>query len=110
MTSTDLAGFAGAILSVAIAYIPGFESWFANQPRIVKLQVLAGLLTLAALIVVGISCVPAFTNLLPAGWVIACTSFGITEFVKIWLTAFFASQATFVALPNKSKQIAPPAA
>lgn len=110
MDSVELAAFAGAILAIAIAYIPGFESWFAKRTPIEKRQVVVGLLTLAALIVVGISCVPAFTNLLPAGWVIACTSFGITEFVKIWLTAFVASQATFVALPNKSKQLAPPAA
>ncbi len=110
MNSVELAGFSGAILAIAIAYFPGFEAWFVSQPPIVKRQVVVGLLTLAALIVVGISCVPAFANLLPAGWVIACTSFGITEFVKIWLAAFFASQATFVALPSKPKQLTPPAA
>lgn len=105
MDSVELGAVAGVLLSIGVAYGPGFESWFEKRTPIEKRQIFAGLVLLASVAVVGISCTPVLVNLLPAGWVVQCTSLGVTEFVKVVLATFLSSQGTFVALPAKAKQL-----
>lgn len=103
MDSTELAGVGGVLLSLGMYYAPKFNTWYAARTPAEKRLTFAGLLSVTVLAVIGISCTPNLVDLLPQGWVVQCTSFGVKEFVKVALAAFVSSQGTFVALPPKAK-------
>lgn len=109
MDSTELAGVGGVVLSLGMYYAPRFNEWYQVRTPAEKRLIFAGLLLLTVLVVIGLSCTPSLVDLLPQGWVVQCTSFGVKEFVKVALAAFISSQGTFVALPSKAKPLPEPA-
>ena len=103
MTMTDtLALFAGALLSFAFSYIPGLSAKFdALDPNGKRLTMAAVLIGAGALIV-GASCVPALTGLLPEGWAVTCDQAGLLAFGRAVILAVVANQGAYDLTPRKA--------
>jgi hypothetical protein len=88
MNAQTLSAIAGALLSLALAYIPGLRDWFGKQTGDVKRLVTAVLLLLVAAGSYGLAC---------AGWTtrIACDEAGLQSIVESFLAALVANQGTY---------------
>lgn len=84
MTAELLASLAGALISLAAAYLPGFSNWFEQLDGVYKRLVMLGALLIAALFA---SLGPALQNRLPADlWNVA----------QAFVAALLANQATYL--------------
>lgn len=89
MTAELLAGYAGIILSLAFAYIPGVKEWYDALATQHKAAVMAGLLVVVAVGVFGITC----GNLYDFG--IVCGKTGAVDLLKILIAALIANQGAY---------------
>ena len=94
MTSSELALYAGAVLSLFFSYVPGVSDWYGNRSSVQKSGVMALLLLVVAASIFGLSC----AKVLPT---IACDREGAIGLVKVFIFALIANQATFLASPRK---------
>ncbi len=97
--STLFPSLAGVLLSLAFAYIPGLEAWYAALSSIGKRLVMLGLLALTAVGYVLIGCAPFGSQFnVPAE---VCSQAGIVAVVQAFLQSLIANQATFLITPKK---------
>lgn len=91
MSVEQLSQYAGVLLSLLLAYIPGVASWYDGKDASTKAGIMAGLLAVVAFGIYGLACL---------GWVVdlgvACTQMGAIELVKLFISALIANQATFM--------------
>ncbi len=91
MSDEQLSQYAGVLLSLLLAYIPGVSSWYDGKDTKTKAGIMAGLLAMVAVSVYGLDCL---------GWVVdlgvSCTQVGAIELVKLFVSALISNQATFV--------------
>lgn len=94
LTSEFLAATAGALLTLAFAYIPGLNTRFAAlQPEVKRLIMLA-LLTLVA----GVSYAGGCWGWWTSG--LTCDRAGVLGMAEAWLAAIVSNQGLFVVLPQ----------
>ena len=91
MSVEQLSQFAGVLLSLLIAYIPGVAGWYAGKDSSAKAGIMAGLLAVVAIGIFGLACLGWIVNL-----GVACTQASAIELVKIFVAALIANQATFL--------------
>ena len=97
--STLFPYLAGVALSLAFAYIPGLEAWYAALSSIGKRLVMLGLLALTAIGYVMIGCAPFGSQFgVPAE---VCSQAGVVAVVQAFIQALIANQATFLISPKK---------
>ena len=97
--STLFPYLAGVVLSLAFAYIPGLEAWYAALSSIGKRLVMLGLLALTAIGYVMIGCAPFGSQFgVPAE---VCSQAGVVAVVQAFIQALIANQATFLISPKK---------
>ena len=97
MTTTVLAGIAGALLSLLFEYVPGIAPWFEKLPAVGKRVVMSAALIVAAGLVYGLACAGLLGAL---NWNLECSEAGLTQLLGI-LFAALASNQTFHALVKK---------
>ena len=97
MTTTVLAGIAGAILSLFFEYVPGVAGWFEGQSAIVKRIVMSVALVVAAAVVYGMACAGLLGAL---NWSLTCDEAGLTQLLGV-LFAALATNQTFHLLIKK---------
>jgi hypothetical protein len=102
LTAGALTGAATVLLSLALLYIPGLNTWFAAKPKATQ-QGFMVLLTLAvAIAAVASSCL----NL----WVfVECTQGGIMQIVQVFIGAILGlatNQGVYQALPQSMAVLA----
>lgn len=88
MTAELLASLAGALISLAAAYLPGFSRWFEGLDGVHKRLVLLGALLVAAL---AASLGQAAQDRLPAD---------VWNLAQAFLAALLANQATYLLARN----------
>lgn len=97
MTAETFSAIAGALLSLAAAYLPGFSGWFAGLGPVWKRALLLGMLALAAGGCLAIGC---------AGWGVelaralgepapSCDAPGVLQATRAFVMALLANQATY---------------
>jgi hypothetical protein len=89
MSVEQLGMVAGIILSLALAYVPKLNDWYNAKDKTAKVQIMGGLLVVAALGVFGLSCANVFVF-------VACSMVGAKELLGILVSALIANQATFM--------------
>lgn len=97
MSAQELAAYAGIVISLILAYVPGLApKWDALQPEVKRL-VMLGLMALVAGSVFGLAC---------AGWggdlgiVVTCDRSGAVTLIKAFVAAIIANQAVYKILPK----------
>lgn len=83
-----LAGIAGAILSLALSYIPGLNSWYAGLAEDVKKFFMLVLLAVAAVGVLAVSCAPLLGMVF-----VECTTGGAMQVLAAFIAALIANQS-----------------
>jgi hypothetical protein len=97
MTPEQLVQLVAVLLSLLVAYIPGFSGWFEGLSLSKKLLVQAGFLALTTAVLYGLSCAGLYA-------VFACTWAGVWAAVVLWAKALLLNQGvyqTLVRLPRK---------
>ncbi len=99
MSAEDLAGAAGVVLSLVLAYVPGLNTWFAGlKPDYKRLLVLALLFCVAggayALACAGGAAGELF------GLSVTCDLPGLYGLVRAFVLAAIANQATYLLTPK----------
>lgn len=84
MSADTLSALAGALLSLAAAYLPGFAAWFEQLDGVHKRLVMLLLLAAAAL---GVTLYQSYHTALPAGWL---------EVLQAFFAALTANQAAYL--------------
>jgi hypothetical protein len=97
MTTTVLAGVAGALLSLLFEYVPGIAGWFEKQTSITKRIVMSVALIVAAAVVYAMACAGLLGAL---NWSLTCDEAGLTQLLGV-LFAALATNQTFHALVKK---------
>ena len=99
--STSFPSLAGILLSLAFAYVPGLEGWYAGLSTIGKRLVMLVLLVLVAVAYLIAACSAIAAQLgIPAD---VCTQAGIVTVVQAFIAALIANQATFSLAVNNAK-------
>ena len=88
MTVQELGAIAGAVLSLAVAYIPRVSEWYDNLDAKGKAQAMGALLIVTAVAVFGLSCA-AVLDFVP------CTVAGAKELFTVLIAALVANQAVY---------------
>lgn len=102
VTPEQLGAFAGILLSLIFAYVPGAKTWYNAKTGEQRALIMLGLLLLVTLGIFGLSCVaPTY---LP--FAVACTQAGAWELLFVFVAALVANQGTFLVAvdPFKPKQ------
>lgn len=94
MTAEQLGAIAGVILSLAFSYIPGLSGKFGELDATVKRLVMAGLLLLAAIAALGLSCAQVVVT-------VECSQAGVIGLVNTYIAALVANQAAYLISPQK---------
>ena len=97
MTPEQLVQLVAVLLSLLVAYIPGFSKWFDELSLSKKLLLQAGLLALTVAVMYGLSCLGLYA-------VFACTCAGVWAAVILWAKALLLNQGVYqslVRLPRK---------
>jgi len=98
MSTTQLTSFAGVLLSLAFAYLPGVNSWYQALSGEVKRLLMLGLLTVTAAGAFGLSCAGFGQNV---GLSLVCDQGGMFGLLQTLLTALAANQATYLLAVRK---------
>lgn len=93
MTSEELAGYAGIILSLLFSYIPGLKDWFGVLSGEMKRLVMLALLALIAGAVYAQGCY-GFIAL------ITCDGAGIKQLIGLFVVAMISNQVVYLVSPN----------
>ena len=94
MTANVLSAAAGVVLSLAFAYIPGLNSWYAKQSKEYKQLIMLGLLVVVAAAAYGIACLGWFA--IP----LTCDKTGLSQLLQALVAAVIANQSTYSILPQ----------
>jgi hypothetical protein len=105
ITADELAGLAGAALSLAITYVPGLNAWYGGLAPDRKRLVMIGLLALAAAGVYGLSCAGLAGQLL--GLSVSCDQTGLLGLGRALLVAVIANQSVFLITPKPAAAAKP---
>lgn len=92
-----IAGAAGVLISLALAYIPKLSDWFKSQAGSVKRLILFGLM-LVTVVVIGVLGCYGVVN---TG--VSCDQQGFLSYGQALLIALIANQGTYTALPDSRK-------
>lgn len=99
MTTEGLSAFAGLLLSLGMAYLPGLSEWYGALDGAYKRLVMLGLLTAAALGAYGLACSGWE---LPDGWVVlSCDKPGLLMLVEAWLAALVTNQSAYLVMVRR---------
>jgi len=90
-----LAGLAGAVLSLALSYIPGLNSRYAALGEDVKKFVMLLLLAAVSFAVFGLSCAPLLGLVF-----VECSSGGVVQIVIVFISSLIANQAVHRVSPQ----------
>lgn len=93
MTVEQLSQYAGIVLSLALAYIPGIANWYDKQDAKGKAGIMAVFLALTAATIFALACAGLAGDL---GVGVVCDKSSAIELIKIFITALIANQATFL--------------
>ena len=95
MTPEFLAGAAGIVLSLVLAYVPGIAPWFNNLDSQKKQLVNLGLIFLVSAVVFGPGCAGWAEGLgLPA---VDCTVSGFQKFLQVFVLAAFGNVGAYAS-------------
>ena len=94
MSTDELAGTAGILISVAVSYVPGLADKYAALDGAQKRLVMLLALVLAAALVYGLSC----ANVLA---VITCSQRDLVGLVRTVVLAVIANQAAYLITPAR---------
>ena len=97
MTAEQLSAAAGLVLSLVFSYVPGVNTWFANQNVTNKRLFMAFLLLGVAALSLGYTCYSAGQDIL------ACVQATWPGYVNAVIAALVANQAAYLISPQKSK-------
>lgn len=89
MSVETLGSYAGIVLSLFMAYVPGVREWYDRQSAQMKATIMGGLLIVVALAVFGVSC----GNLWP---LVECSVNGAKGLFLIAVNTLIANQATYL--------------
>lgn len=95
MDADFLSSLAGAALSLAASYLPGFAAWFGGLAPVHKRLLMLGLLALAAGGVYGLACARL------GGMGVDCTPAGLSGLLRLFLAAALANQAAYQLSPRR---------
>ena len=95
-----LSQIAGALLSLAMAYIPGLSEWYAGKDPKTKARVMAGLLVVVSVVIFTLACARIAADL---NLGVVCTQASGVELVKILIAALMANQATYLLMVRPFK-------
>ena len=98
MTPETLAAVAGAILSLAVSYVPGIALRYNALNSVTKRAVMALLLIVAAALSIGAGCIGAFDAIATS-----CDSVGAESVVRALIFALMANQAAYQLSPASSE-------
>lgn len=105
MTDSQLSLFAGALLSLAFAYIPKLREWFDAKDATTKRLIMAGSLLVVSLAIFGGAC-GNLLSALPIQLTITCDKGGAVNLATYFVLALIANQATFTISPQpKAKTV-----
>lgn len=93
MTVEQLAQYAGVVLALLLAYIPGLADWYGAKDTMTKARIMGGLLIAVTVAVYALACAHIIADL---GLAVACTKTGLLQLVQILLAALIANQATYL--------------
>ncbi len=93
MTVELLSQIAGALLALAVAYIPGASGWYSGKDGQTKAGIMAVLLVVVGAAVYGLACSGLAADF---GLAIACDKASAVLLVKVLVAALIANQATFL--------------
>lgn len=97
-TPEFLSSVGGILLSLAVAYIPGFNAWFAKLDGVKKRLLMVGGLGLVTLAAFGLSCVGWFDPLT------TCDQAGIENLLASLFLAAVANQTAYGLTTASSKK------
>jgi hypothetical protein len=103
MTTTVIAGIAGAILSLFLKYVPGFRQKWALADANVKRFWMIFLLILAGALVYGAACA-GFLG--PLNWNLTCDANGLDKVIRLVFAAASTNQITYLLAPEKKDVLA----
>lgn len=94
MSAEELSMFAGALLSLTFAYVPGLSEWFDNLDSVYKRLIMGASLLIISFGVFGLSC----AGLLD---VASCDKMGIFNMLNLFIRAMVANQGTYQLVVKK---------
>jgi hypothetical protein len=98
----ELSGWAGVLLSLLVAYVPGVNGWYQAQDPKGKAAIMAGLLLLVTLSIFGLSCAGLAVDF---GLSVTCTKVSAIGLVRVFIAALVANQSAYLLLrPYRAKQ------
>lgn len=89
MSSEQLAGLAGLVLSLGFSYIPGLRQWFDEKASDTKQAIMGLCLIVVALVVFGLSCAGVFDS-------VVCSQSGFFGFLGVLVNALVANQGVYL--------------
>ena len=95
MTSEMLAASAAILLSLLMAYVPGFASWYQAKTPDVKRLLMGGFLAVISLGAFGLSCLEWFQV---DG--VVCDAQGGAALLRTFILALVANQGVYALLPK----------
>ena len=95
MDAQLLSGIAGVVLSLAVAYIPGVDAWYAGKDAKAKARVMALLLIVVSAIIFALACAKLAADF---GLNVVCDRSSLVSLVKILIAALVANQSAFALL------------
>ena len=99
MTTAVLLQFAASLLSIIFRFVPKSEGWWNKVATpIVKRLIMAGLVTLSAAILYGMSCLGWLDAL---NWNLVCDSNGLQQLVSL-VFAVLVNQGTYNLIKDRS--------
>lgn len=93
MTSDQLAGIAGIVLSIAFSFIPGLKDWYDKQTSQAKALVMLGLVVLTGAVVYGLSCAGFAEQL---GIAVTCTQEGALGLIMAIIGVLVGNQSAYL--------------
>jgi hypothetical protein len=96
MTAENLSMYAGVLLSLVFAYVPGVSPWYKALASDIKRLVMLAVLAITAGAIFGLACAGYWSG-------IVCDQSGAVELVKLFIAALIANQATFLVSPKPAK-------
>ena len=93
MTPETLSATAGALLALALAYVPGLAPKFAALSSVTKRLVVAVCLLAVAAASLALSCYAPFAALVPG---LACSTTGAGDMIAAFIAALVANQGTYL--------------
>lgn len=101
LTPELLASIAGAVLSLALSYIPGLNSKYAGLSEDVKKFIMLVLLALASGGVLALACAPLLGLVL-----VECSTGGLVQIATVFIAALIANQSMHRISPATSAVVA----